>query len=146
LVLFYFLFSEKSKTNCSLYSHTFKNSVVIPTERDRDIDSDSDPFLTSDVLPPDSYYSREPSGSSPVVSGRQRTSTLDSYNSFRSQNNASSQRGALFRRVIGTSMLQIPIGGPDSFVSEGRFSEGSTFSFHPQFVDTNGMDDDMKDE
>jgi hypothetical protein len=43
-------------------------------------------------------------------------------------------------------MLQIPTGDPDSFVSEDRFSGGSSLSFHPQFVDTNGVDDDMKDE
>lgn len=120
--------------------------MVIPTERDQDIDSDSDPFLNTDVLPYDSYYSRDPSGSSPVAPGRQRTSTLDSYNSSRSQNNASFQRGALFRRVIGTNMLQIPIGDMDYSVPEDRFSGGNTLSLHPQFVDTNGMDDDMKDE
>jgi len=120
---------------------TSEPAVVIPTQRDQDIDID--PFQHNGLLPQDSFYFRDQHGdSSPVASGRQRTSTLDSYNSLRSQH-TSTQRGASFRRVIGSSVLQIPDENPGSFVSEVCLSGGSTFT--NQFVEIN-TDYDLKEE
>mmetsp|Transcript_34591 Transcript_34591/g.39485 ORF Transcript_34591/g.39485 Transcript_34591/m.39485 type:complete len:383 (-) Transcript_34591:86-1234(-) len=121
---------------------TSEPAVVIPTQRDQDIDIDIDPFQPSGILPHDSYLRDQHSDSSLVAGGRQRSSTLDSYNSLRSQH-TSTQRGASFRRVIGSSVLQIPDGNSGFFNSEACLSGGSTFL--NQFVETN-TDNDLKGE
>eukprot|EP00751_Fragilariopsis_kerguelensis_P019662 CAMPEP_0170886452 /NCGR_PEP_ID=MMETSP0734-20130129/36748_1 /TAXON_ID=186038 /ORGANISM="Fragilariopsis kerguelensis, Strain L26-C5" /LENGTH=1066 /DNA_ID=CAMNT_0011272587 /DNA_START=673 /DNA_END=3874 /DNA_ORIENTATION=+ len=121
---------------------TSEPAVVIPTQRDQDIDIDIDPFQPSGILPHDSYFRDQHSDSSLVAGGRQRSSTLDSYNSLRSQH-TSTQRGASFRRVIGSSVLQIPDGNSGFFNSEACLSGGSTFL--NQFVETN-TDNDLKGE
>jgi len=117
---------------------TSEPAVVLLTQRDQDIDIEIDHFQPNGVLPLDSYYTHDKlGGSSP--SGRQRTSTVDSYNSFHSQN-TSTQRGASFRRVTGTSILQIPARDPNDFVSEVCL-QGSTSSFPHQYAETNASND-----
>merc|ERR1712161_118156 len=130
LVLFDFY---NSKNAFCVLTHSMI-SVVIPTQRDQDIDIDIDPFQPSGILPHDSYFRDQHSDSSLVAGGRQRSSTLDSYNSLRSQH-TSMQRGASFRRVIGSSVLRIPDGNSGFFNSEACLSGGSTFL--NQFVETN---------
>jgi len=118
---------------------TSEPAVVIATERDQDVD----PFQP--IPPVDSRDSRDQSsGSSPVSYGRQRTSTLDSYSSFRSQN-SKSQRGALFRRVIRSSMFHIPAEDSDQFHAEECLSRGSALSVPHHSVETN-LDDVLEEE
>lgn len=114
---------------------TSEPAVVIPSERDQDIEVDF--FQPSVDLPFEPHDNQDhlDGSSSPASSGRQRTSTLDSFSSYRSQR-TSSQRGALFRRVMGPSVLQLPTGGPDSLASEGGRYERSPTTFPHQFIET----------
>jgi len=115
---------------------TSEPAVVIPTERDQDID----PFHPRP--PVNSHDSPDQSsGSSPLTCGRQRTSTLDSHNSKSNR----SQRGALFRRVMGSTMLHIPVGDYNSIISEECASRGSSISFPQQFVETK-VDNNLNEE
>ena len=116
---------------------TSEPAVVIPTDREQDIN----PFHPAN--PADSHD--QSSGSSPMTYGRQRTSTLDSYNSFRSPTNSHTQRGAVFRRVMGSTMLHIPVGDYNSIISEENLSRGSAVSFPQQFVETN-LDNNLNEE
>lgn len=75
---------------------TSEPAVVIPTNRDQDIDIDGISQQDSNDL------HDQTDCLSSVETGRPRLSTLDSFNSFRSQRNITSQRGALFRRVVGS--------------------------------------------
>jgi hypothetical protein len=118
---------------------TSEPAVVIPTEKDIE-----DQFQSS-VTNGDSHGSRDQSSAcSPIPSGRQRTSTIDSYNSLRSRNSGNKQRGALFRRVTGTTMLHIPIGDYNSVISEECESLSGDVSFPRQIVNSDA-NDDIKD-
>lgn len=120
---------------------TAEPAVVIATERDRKEDDSLGSFPMAPLIDsPD-----RSSNASPVSGGgRQRASTFDSYQSWRSQGSAS-QRGALFRRVAGHSFAPA-ISPRDTFfpINEGRgrtVSGGSAVSFSQQ----NTVFDDEED-
>jgi hypothetical protein len=108
---------------------TAEPAAVIATGRDiKDDDSFSSFIMAPFIDSPD-----RSNNTSPVSGGgRQRTSTFDSYQSWRSQGSAR-QRGALFRRVSGQSItLAIPLADtfPSSKDCRGRtISGGSAISF-----------------
>ena len=120
---------------------TSEPAVVIPTQKELDLQAFVDGI--------GSHESRDQSSnSSPKTSGRQRTSTVDSYNSFTSfsQRNQS-QRGAIFRRVGGPAMYQSQR-GDNSFILEEE-SHGSPDVFTRQPMDTNSefdMDEASRDK
>jgi hypothetical protein len=105
-----------------------------------------DDYLTSEPNGADSYESRDQSSNSSVkLSGRQRSSTVDSYNSFASlsQKNVQSQRGAIFRRVTGSPMLNF---GDTSFILEEGETNGSPTRIFPRQIMKTVSDHDLNEE
>jgi hypothetical protein len=108
---------------------TAEPAAVIATERDvEDDDSLGSLIMASFIDSPDRSENTSPLS----VGGRQRASTFDSYQSWRSQGSGR-QRGALFHRVAGQS---ITLANPprETFLpsNEGRgrtVSGGSALSF-----------------
>jgi hypothetical protein len=109
---------------------TAEPAAVIATERDRKEDDSLGSFPMAPLIDsPDRSSNASPASGG---GGRQRTSTFDSYQSWRSQGSAC-QRGALFRRVAPQSLLHT-IPPRDTFfpIQEGRgrtISGGSAVSF-----------------
>jgi hypothetical protein len=93
--------------------------VVIPTERD-DLEQGSFQNMHTIIGSPDRPSTIEASSH---TGGRPRASTLDSFNSLRSQN---SQNGALFRRVVGTNAVPAPPIPPPSNIN-GVANNSSTY-------------------
>lgn len=120
---------------------TAEPAAVIATECDRREDDSLGSFPMAPLIDsPD-----RSSNTSPVSGGgRQRTSTMDSYQSWRSQG---SQRGALFRRVAAQNLVHaIPPRTTFFPILEGRgrtVSGGSLISFSQ--LDT-VMDDDEESD
>jgi len=115
---------------------TSEPAVVIPSQKEMDDESTTNGM--------DSHESRD---QSPKTSGRQRTSTVESFNSFRSQRNIQSQQGAIFRRVTGTPLFHIPNGDQNSIISEeGEFNGDPTALFSQQFVETDSDFDSNSNE
>lgn len=119
---------------------TSEPAVVIPTAKEID-----NPFENGMV---DNYERDASSSSSPKTTGRQRTSTVDSYNSFRSRNGLL-QRGATFRRV--TDMFYTPNGDRNSqFIleeSESNDLNGSPALFPRQIIDSSSQSEsELNDE
>jgi len=119
---------------------TSEPAVVIPTAKEID-----NPFENGMV---DNYDRDASSSSSPKTAGRQRTSTVDSYNSFRSRNGLM-QRGATFRRV--TDMFYTPNGGQNSqFIleeSESNDLNGSPALFPRQIIESSSQSEsELNDE
>ncbi|KAG7350665.1 protein of unknown function DUF221-domain containing protein [Nitzschia inconspicua] len=108
---------------------TAEPAVVIVTERDRKDDDSLGSFPMAPMIDSPDCSSH----ASPISGGgRQRSSTFDSYHSWRSHGSAC-QRGALFRRVTGHHFLHaVPPRDTFSHVTESRgrtVSGGSAISF-----------------
>jgi hypothetical protein len=117
---------------------TSEPAVVLPTQKETDNESEANGA--------DSYESRDQSSNSSVkLSGRQRSSTVDSYNSFASlsQKNVQSQRGAIFRRVTGSPMLNF---GDTSFILEEGETNGSPTRIFPRQIMKTVSDHDLNEE
>mmetsp|Transcript_18278 Transcript_18278/g.50913 ORF Transcript_18278/g.50913 Transcript_18278/m.50913 type:complete len:1171 (+) Transcript_18278:158-3670(+) len=111
---------------------TSEPAVVISTEEDNQFESAIDHEGSND--------SRDQSSiSSPMTYGRQRTSTLDSYNSHRSQRikNNHVQPGALFRRIAMANKLQVGADDHNSIISEESEFRGGDVAIPRQFQETN---------
>merc|ERR1712232_299975 len=77
-------------------------------------------------------------------SGRRRTSTVDSFNSFLSLSQKNqSQRGAIFRRVGGASMFSDRHLGDNSFILEEGEINGS---FPQEIIDGNSNHSHIDEE
>ena len=110
---------------------TSEPAVVIPTQNEMDNQSTTNGMDSNE-------FRDQSSSSSPKTYGRQRTSTLDSYNSFLSQRPVQAQRGAIFRRVTGTpATFHTPSAGHSSFILEEVESQ--------QFIETMS-ENDLRDE
>ena len=103
---------------------TSEPAVVIPTPKEMDLD----PF---GAFGTGTGSNDQSSSSSPKTSGRQRTSTVDSYNSFHSYSRRASQRGAIFRRVGGAAALFPSMTGDNSFILEEAESNGGSPNVFP---------------
>lgn len=117
---------------------TSEPAVVLPTQKEMDNESGANGA--------DSYESRDQSShSSMKLSGRQRTSTIDSLNSYTSisQKNVQSQRGAIFRRVTGSPMLHF---GDNTFILEEGESNGSPARLFPRQIMNTSSDHDLTEE
>ena len=117
---------------------TSEPAVVIPTQKEVDMQS----FLNG----MGSIESRDQSSnSSPKTSGRQRTSTVDSYNSFLSISHRNqTQRGAIFRRVGGPTILNQRTG--NSFILEEAESLGSLPRQAVDAISDYDMDEDNREK
>lgn len=113
---------------------TSEPAVVIPTQKELDVQS-----LGNGV---DSHD--HSSSCSPQPSGRRRTSTVDSFNSFLSLSQKNqSQRGAIFRRVGGAGMFSDRHLVSNSFILEEGEINGS---FPRQIIDDNSNHSHIDEE